>query len=49
MKILITGISRGIGAGLVKEYLDRGDEVYCSTILSKLSKISLSSLSILII
>jgi benzil reductase ((S)-benzoin forming) len=28
MKVLITGISRGIGAGLVKEYLDRGDEVY---------------------
>ncbi|WP_024790512.1 MULTISPECIES: SDR family NAD(P)-dependent oxidoreductase [unclassified Lebetimonas] len=28
MKVLITGISRGIGAGLVKEYLNRGDEVY---------------------
>jgi benzil reductase ((S)-benzoin forming) len=28
MKVLITGISRGIGAGLVKEYLSRGDEVY---------------------
>jgi benzil reductase ((S)-benzoin forming) len=28
MKVLITGINRGIGAGLVKEYLDRGDEVY---------------------
>jgi benzil reductase ((S)-benzoin forming) len=28
MKVLITGISRGIGAGLVEEYLDRGDEVY---------------------
>jgi benzil reductase ((S)-benzoin forming) len=28
MKVLITGINRGIGAGLVKEYLSRGDEVY---------------------
>ncbi|GAX87482.1 benzil reductase ((S)-benzoin forming) [Lebetimonas natsushimae] len=28
MKVLITGISRGIGAGLVEEYLNRGDEVY---------------------
>jgi benzil reductase ((S)-benzoin forming) len=28
MKVLITGINRGIGAGLVNEYLSRGDEVY---------------------
>jgi len=28
MKVLITGINRGIGYGLVKEYLKRGDEVY---------------------
>ncbi|WP_024786852.1 SDR family NAD(P)-dependent oxidoreductase [Lebetimonas sp. JH369] len=28
MKVLITGISRGIGYGLVNEYLERSDEVY---------------------
>jgi NAD(P)-dependent dehydrogenase (short-subunit alcohol dehydrogenase family) len=28
MKVLITGISRGIGKGLCEYYLDRGDEVY---------------------
>ncbi len=28
MKVLITGISRGIGYGLVRYYLDRGCEVY---------------------
>ena len=28
MKVLITGINRGIGAGLVNEYLKRGYEIY---------------------
>jgi len=28
MKILITGISRGIGYGLAKHYIENGDEVY---------------------
>jgi len=28
MRVLITGVNRGIGYGLVKEYLNRGDEVY---------------------
>jgi NAD(P)-dependent dehydrogenase (short-subunit alcohol dehydrogenase family) len=28
MKVLITGISRGIGCGLAKYYIENGDEVY---------------------
>ena len=28
MKVLITGINRGIGRGLVEEYKKRGDEIY---------------------
>ncbi|MEO1923528.1 MAG: SDR family NAD(P)-dependent oxidoreductase [Nautiliaceae bacterium] len=28
MKVLITGISRGIGYGLAKHYIENGDEVY---------------------